>query len=98
MGMGERYVSLGAFAIDRTEVTVAAYAACVRAGVPPVTSAKVEALRKLPHSFEWLRAPPPGVDKLAAWAAAVKRAVETAAEARRCEGLPVSGGQPHARL
>ena len=57
--------------------------ACARAGVPLAPSPVVEALKKAPRSFEWLRAPPPGTNKLEAWAASIKRAVESAAIDRR---------------
>ena len=57
--------------------------ACVRAGVPVPKSDKVERLRSVRHSFEWLRAPPAGTNKLEAWAAQLKRAVEAAAAQRR---------------
>ena len=51
--------------------------AVAAAGLPPQSTPEVDALRKLPHRFEWLRAPP-GADataKRAAWAAFVKEAV-----------------------
>jgi hypothetical protein len=63
--------------------------ACARARIPPATHPTVEALRKRPSRFSWLRAPAGGEDKLAAWAAAVKRAVEEAA-ARRGATMPAS--------
>lgn len=44
---------------------------CRRAGVPADTR-RVDALRHKAQAFEWLRVPPPGVEKLAAWAASVK--------------------------
>ena len=71
--------------------------ACHKAGIPAATSPKVEALKKRAHSFEWLRAPPKGVDKLTAWAAAVKKAVETAArKSKGGVGAPMEA--PRARL
>ena len=51
--------------------------AVAAAGLPPQSTPEVDALRKLPHRFEWLRAPP-GADataKRAAWATFVKDAV-----------------------
>lgn len=56
--------------------------ACLKAGVPPARTAAIEALRDLPHRFEWLRAPSPPADKRVAWAATVKAAVERGAAAR----------------
>ena len=58
-----------------------------------------DALRAMPHRFEWLRAPPPPADKLDAWAATVKAAVERAAAARRtsAKGAAAAGG-PRSKL
>ena len=68
--------------------------ACRKAGIPPVSTATVDALRAMPRRFEWLRAPPPPADKLDAWAATVKAAVERAAAARRtsAKGAAAAGG------
>ena len=52
-----------------------------RAGIPPQSTPVVDALRKLPHRFEWLRAPPPpctSAQKKQAWVAEIKAAVRRA--------------------
>ena len=55
---------------------------CVKAGVPAPLHPSVERLKTKPLSFEWLRAPPKGRNKLEVWAAAIKAAVEQRAEER----------------
>lgn len=59
--------------------------ACVKAGVPVAKSDKVERLRAKRQSFEWLRAPPAGTDKLAVWAAQIKTAVVAASMQRQAK-------------
>ena len=74
--------------------------ASVRAGVPVASHPNVEALRSKPRSFHWLRSPPPPADKgprkLAAWAAAIKQAVEARA-AERARASPAVPA-PRAKL
>ena len=55
-------------------------AAVVAAGMPRQSTPAVDALRQLPHRFEWLRAPKglPPAEKRALWAATVREAVERA--------------------
>ena len=60
-------------------------------GSPPAFPPAVQRLKTMPHHFEWLRAPPPGVEKLPAWAEAVKRAVERRVAARRAGAHPTGG-------
>ena len=76
-----------------------------RAGVPIATHPNVERIRSKPHTFQWLRSPPPpahkGTLKLVAWAAAIKTAVERAAEAResaRSSSAAAAAEAPRARL
>ena len=64
--------------------------ACAKAGVPVATCDKVERLKTIRHAFEWLRAPPKNVNKLEAWAAHIKRAVEEAAARRQQAAKPRS--------
>jgi threonine synthase len=72
--------------------------ACERAGVPVPNHPNVDQLRGKPHRFQWLRSPPPpassGPRKLAAWAAAIKAAVERTAQARAARA---AGGRDHVR-
>lgn len=55
-------------------------AAVAAAGMPRQSTPAVDALRQLPHRFEWLRAPKglPPAEKRALWAATVREAVERA--------------------
>ena len=57
--------------------------AMLQAGVPPQRLPSVEALKQLPHKFNWLRDPKGATSrkqKLAAWAREIKGAVEQQAE------------------